>query len=138
MNTFANGTPGRFVRLVLCVLMTFAWTGGLFHCSNVLAQQQQQQRAGTANTGAEADPELDAVVKVLQRLVEMADEEQRKVKGDDPDPAVLAARLGGQPDALFAHVRDQVKTEPYAGVLRGAAGALSAAAAGPADKAVLL
>jgi transglutaminase-like putative cysteine protease len=50
----------------------------------------------------------------------------------------VAARLGYDPDALFAFVRDEIHYEAYAGVLRGAKGTLWARAGNAADQAVLL
>ena len=50
----------------------------------------------------------------------------------------VAARLGFDVDALVAFVRDEIRYEAYAGILRGANGALWARAGNAADKTVLL
>ncbi|MFO1237077.1 MAG: transglutaminase domain-containing protein [Alphaproteobacteria bacterium] len=52
--------------------------------------------------------------------------------------AALAARLGSDPMAAFAFVRDSIRLDLYPGVLRGADGALAAGAANDADRALLL
>lgn len=54
------------------------------------------------------------------------------------DLDALALRLGPEPEAIFAFVRDAIGDEPYAGVLRGAEGTLIAGAGNAADKALLL
>ena len=53
-------------------------------------------------------------------------------------PADVASRLGYDRDAIVAFVRDEIAYESYAGVLRGASGALSARAGNAADQALLL
>jgi transglutaminase-like putative cysteine protease len=54
------------------------------------------------------------------------------------DVKARASALGPQPQAAFEFVRDQIAGEPYPGVLRGAAGTLSAGAGNDLDKALLL
>jgi len=139
----SHDLPSRAARLMFCFLMALAWSGGLLRSTIAgaaapPATPAPAAPAAGAGVGDLTDAEFDATLAVLDRLVKMADEEAHKSKDDARDPRALAARLGGQPGALFEFVRDKVKTEPYVGVLRGSLGALSAAAAGPADKAVLL
>jgi transglutaminase-like putative cysteine protease len=56
-----------------------------------------------------------------------------------PDPvAELAATLDHDRDRLFAFVRNEVRYEPYAGLLRGARGTLSSRAGNSMDQALLL
>ncbi len=57
----------------------------------------------------------------------------------DPDPvSALAGQLEFDLERMFRFVADEVAYEPYAGVLRGAKGALRGRVANSADKAVLL
>jgi transglutaminase-like putative cysteine protease len=56
---------------------------------------------------------------------------------DGYDVAARAAELADS-DAIFAFVRDRVRTQAYAGVMRGAVGTLMSRSGSPADKAVLL
>lgn len=49
-----------------------------------------------------------------------------------------AAALDYDPDKIFRFVADEIRYEPYAGVLRGAAGTLASGAGNAADQAVLL
>ena len=56
----------------------------------------------------------------------------------DPSIEVLAGSLDYDTEAIFRFVSDQIRYEPYAGVLRGASGTLSARAGNAADQALLL
>jgi transglutaminase-like putative cysteine protease len=56
---------------------------------------------------------------------------------DGYDPAARGAELADT-DAVFAYVRDRIRTETYAGAMRGAGGTLQSRGGSPADKALLL
>jgi hypothetical protein len=55
---------------------------------------------------------------------------------DGYDPAARGAELAGT-DAIFEFVRDNMRTETYAGAMRGASGTLQSHGGSPADKALL-
>jgi len=55
-----------------------------------------------------------------------------------PTPAQLAFDLEYDPERIFAFVRDEVRYDPYPGILRGAKGTLWGLAGNAADQAVLL
>lgn len=115
----------RLSRLVFTAVMCFAWSG---------AAGQPQPK-----DNASADPAQAAkVIEAMGRMLELAQQELQKPGADPSDVPAQAALLGHDMDRLFAFVRDQVAYEPYAGVLRGARGALSARSANAIDKALLL
>ncbi len=67
--------------------------------------------------------------------------------GQDPSPgatgaadrvANLAIALGNDPERMFRFVSEEIRYEPYAGLLRGATGTLLARAGNSVDQAVLL
>lgn len=57
---------------------------------------------------------------------------------DDYDVAVVARTIGSDVDKSFAFVRDNLAFDPYAGSLRGAAGALMVRAGNSVDRSLLL
>lgn len=83
------------------------------------------------STPSVASEEMVRILKAYKALPGAIDRTTFEVKA-------RAAALGQDPQAAFAFVRDQVVTEPYPGVLRGAAGTLSAGAGNNLDKSLLL
>jgi hypothetical protein len=75
--------------------------------------------------------ELGRILKAYQEIPGAADRTSF-------DVTARAAALGPDPVAAFSFVRDGIANEIYPGVLRGAAGTLSARAGNDLDKAVLL
>ncbi|HEX8324705.1 MAG TPA: transglutaminase domain-containing protein [Tepidisphaeraceae bacterium] len=116
-------------RWFLTAAMLSVWTGIV----PALAQQAGQPNAALDGSSLEAKG-----VEMLGRLVDMGKQEIKRLADASPDAADLAAQLDYDPAKLFSYVRDQVRTEPYAGVLRGAQGALSAKTGNASDKALLL
>ena len=57
---------------------------------------------------------------------------------DQWDVAALAWSMNGDPVAAFHWVRDHIRLEPYAGILRGPAGTLAARAGNAEDRSLLL
>jgi hypothetical protein len=60
------------------------------------------------------------------------------IPATDYDAAARAGALDANAEMIFAFVRDNVATEAYPGVMRGANGTLAAHGGSPADKALLL
>lgn len=78
---------------------------------------------------------------LLERAVLLADTVGEEVLTDDNcpySPAGVVLRVGTDPDALAAFVRDRIAYEPYLGVVRGPEGTLATGAGGDWDRAVLL
>ena len=71
-------------------------------------------------------------------LIDAADAAADALPPEAWEVDALAAQLGGDRDAAFAFVRDSIRYEPYAGVLRGAEGTLAARAGNAYDRALLL
>jgi large repetitive protein len=88
--------------------------------------------APAASAAAAADAPTTAEAVAMMKSV-----------SSSPEPTTLdvdrkAAEIGNDPAALFAYVRDQVRTEIYSGVLRGARGTLMGGAGNAWDQSLLL
>ncbi|MBN2492537.1 MAG: hypothetical protein JXQ29_16940 [Planctomycetes bacterium] len=91
-----------------------------------------------AGTADEAEPDPRAC---LERAVRLAQSLGEQVLTDDRcpySPAGVVLRIGTDPEALAAFVRDRIAYEPYLGVVRGPEGTLAAGAGGDWDRAALL
>lgn len=73
----------------------------------------------------------------VQAYFDRMDKRAALVPEDGFDPNVRAKELG-TPDAIFAFVRDTIRTEAYAGEMRGPSGTLQSRGGSPVDKAYLL
>lgn len=87
---------------------------------------------------AAADARLKAAVAFCDRMAASLSDELNQPLACPWDVPGQAAALGGDPDKIFAFVRNQVRYEPCRGILRGSRGALTCRAANAADKSLLL
>ena len=86
--------------------------------------------SGPGNQEGTAGKDLSRVLAALEGLLEEA--------GDPGDVKSMAAGLGGDPERIFAFVRDRIGFLPYRGALRGASGTLSSRRGNSLDQALLL
>jgi hypothetical protein len=95
-------------------------------------------RPGPAELGPAGPPSFTIAPGEVARLV--AAFQTVAQASDDPllDIRARAAVLGADPAAALAFVRDELGSEQYPGVLRGAAGTLAAGTGNDLDKALLL
>ena len=103
----------------------------------------QPAAAPAAPGGAAAAPGLDSprvqnTLAVLDRLRRITEDDLRQPGACPWDVPAKASELGHDVGRSLAFVRDEVRYEPYAGVLRGPRGALASRAANAADKSLLL
>lgn len=87
---------------------------------------------------AERAPNTTETLEFLEKVVHSADAELAQSGANPADVGDRAAALGERTEDLFAFVRDRIATEPYAGQLRGAPGALAARSGNSVDKSLLL
>jgi hypothetical protein len=74
----------------------------------------------------------------LDRFYAGIDVLNNRIDRSDFELDALQARLGSDPSALLHFVRDAIRYEPYAGVLRGAVGTLISRAGNALDRSLLL
>lgn len=101
--------------------------------SPVPASGKEDAHVEAAHVG---DPHL-----ALNRYLQFAQAARQQVLRSDKcpfDPAALVVRVGTDPAALAAYVREHVAYEPYVGSLRGPSGTLAAHSGGDWDRAALL
>ncbi|HEV7300282.1 MAG TPA: hypothetical protein VGN72_13010 [Tepidisphaeraceae bacterium] len=126
----SNDFCSRLARFTFTVLMTAAWTG--------FATTARAQPAPAAGDDADSTAEVKRAVAFLEQMTKVAKVELRQPNASPSDVTARAAALGNDVDKMFSYVRDQVRYEPYRGVLRGSRGALAARAANSFDKSLLL
>jgi hypothetical protein len=144
-----GGWARQAVALALIVAVSSA---GIPGSSTTVVSPATGAASAPADPGLRAYPAREATIGMpggrpesYEQSVERVDRLTRLVQGlaglVDPaavDVAARAARNGTDVSANFAFVRDSIRFEPYAGVMRGAQGALIAASANALDRTLLL
>lgn len=105
------------------------------------ANGPQPPRADELTAAAELELVDEPTAVELPDMVQTADqilEYAWSLPAEDWDIESLAAELDFDPLAAYRFVRDHIRYEPYAGVLRGADGALAARAGNSLDRSLLL
>jgi hypothetical protein len=127
----------RWQVSVLALLMTLAACSKKSEETGSEGTDNAEAPAELAAPGAEAsgnpvDP------KNLGALVDLIAAEVADLPRAEFDPAVLAAKLGKDPQAHFEWVRDHTWWAPYRGLLRGSKGVMLDRVGSSLDRAVLL
>ncbi|HXE51459.1 MAG TPA: hypothetical protein VN541_00500, partial [Tepidisphaeraceae bacterium] len=120
----------RASRVVFCVLMLMAWSGGVD-----LARARAARAA--SQPPAASDPRK-TIADIMEQLAGQAEKIRRNLPRDSFDPGALADKLGKDPAGLFAWVRDQTYWVPYRGVLRSDRGVLMERIGNSVDRSILL
>jgi hypothetical protein len=85
----------------------------------------------------QSSPACSGITPEVQAYFDRMDQRLALLPQDGYDPNVRAKELGTA-DAIFAFVRDDIRTEAYAGEMRGPSGTLQARGGSSIDKAYLL
>jgi hypothetical protein len=94
--------------------------------------------AGATSTPVPADQlTCRALAPDIEDAFAQVDKDAASIGNDWYDENARAGELADA-NAAFAFVRDQIRTEPYAGAMRGGLGALMSAGGSPDDKTLLL
>jgi hypothetical protein len=93
---------------------------------------------GNGTASATSQETYDQAKQKIDRLTTAMDILNRKVDRSLFEIDALSQRLGLDPATIFRFVRDEVRYEPYYGVLRGALGTLISHAGNSLDRSLLL
>ena len=138
----------RGVALVTVCSLAISSCGGSSRSSSEAPPAASAASSASGGRGpVPAPPPLEDALATLQTAaepdkvsgaLEQLGAVQASLKKSSFDVAAKAAELGADVDAAYRFVRDEVRFEPYEGVLRGARGTLMALAGNAFDKSVLL
>lgn len=138
----ANDRCDRVTRLLFAVALVWAWTGAPLRAGQAVPASPAPAGAGAGDPGAgNAEPtvaDLQTMTGKMEAGYQRLEESVRAMPRDGFDPRALAEKLGKDPVALFAFVRDQTYYLPYRGSLRGPVGVLMERAGNSLDRALLL
>jgi len=98
-----------------------------------LGQRVVATASGLVLAGTLVFPGLAAAADADPELIEV-----ELAPVTSPTSVRIAEALGSDPEAIFRYVADEIRYEPYEGVLRGAAGTWYSRAGNSADQALLL
>lgn len=122
------------------LVVALVWTHGRWS-----ALAAQPRRAAPAPDGAMPGAELPSMPRLEppRELDLVAVRDGAYGIADRYEPSVffvedLLQALSFDPEAIFAHVRDRLRFDPYQGILRGAEGVLGAQAGNAYDRSLLL
>jgi len=93
--------------------------------------------AGEAPAESKGPAKCHALPADMENLFHALDSIAKTLPSDGYDESARASGLGDA-TAAFAFVRDRIRTQAYAGVMRGGVGTLMSRGGSPADKALLL
>src|SRR5881628_2243145 len=133
--------PQQIVALGLAVVMvTTSCTSGPGASRGGVASESASGSASAPASAAASGPASPAAPPDADAIAAVRDASQRILASTPKsifDPDQKAAELGADVNGMFAFVRDNVRHEVYAGVLRGARGTLISQSGNAWDKSVL-
>lgn len=119
--------PSRLARLTFTFCIALIWCG-----------IDKFKAAGAAPAPATAPVNLAEMADTLHKMAEICKAADRDLSRDTFDPAAVVQKVGKDPEALFAWMRDNTAYVPYRGALRGGIGVLMDRNGNSLDRALLL
>jgi transglutaminase-like putative cysteine protease len=131
-----------FAFKVLALAMSLVITLSAVHTPEVYDADAIEPPPWLSKTSDEKLPQGEAGYKVvserLKRIYAALDVVNSKIDRSLFEIDALADRLGSDPATIFHFVRDEIRYEPYVGVLRGPLGTLLCRAGNSLDRSLLL